>query len=360
MKNVLLISFLFITIALSAQNSSLIVLGDLHYNLHKDHDLNWLESQAGNLVQESESYSDYTDKYWGPFMKKVQKNALSVTPPVKAIIQVGDLSEGLAGSVEKARQMMQHTVKAIDSTQMPVPWIIARGNHETYGPGANEAFQEFFVPLFREQTLNPDISNASYSYHTGNVQITCLDPWDADVDMVAFLEKELSTSKSKYKFIAIHEPVIPVTGYCWYALRQDEQQRNKLLELIAKHKAIVLTGHLHRYSIVSRKTAFGPVVQVMVVSVVKDSSYQQPLNTITEYGPSLMDGFTDWKPETIETRKSILLEESKYVTFFKQTDLPGYAIIKIDDNRERIQLEYYAAFGNKPYDTINLTELMQQ
>ena len=359
MKKVLYLFSLFITISLSAQNSSLIVLGDLHYNLQNDHDLNWLESQAGDLVQESKDYSYYTNKYWDSFMEIVQHKALYVTPPAKAVIQTGDLSEGLAGSVDKARQMMNHTAEAINSTQMPVPWIIAKGNHETYGPGANEAYQEYFVPLFRKQTLIQKIRNASYSYHIDNIQITCLDPWDRDVDMVAFLEKEFSSSKSKYKFVVIHEPVIPVTGYCWYALNKDEQQRERLLELIAKYKAIVLCGHLHRYSIVSRQTALGPVVQVMVVSVVKDSTYQKPVNITYDYGPSLIEGFTDWNPVTIETRKSTLLEESKYVTFFKQTDLPGYAIIKIDDDRERIQLEYYAAFCNKPYDTHDLSALLE-
>ena len=69
----------------------------------------------------------------------------------------------------------------------------------------------------------------------------------------------------------------------------------------------------------------------MVISVVEDSSYQKPVNTINKYDASLIEGFTDWQPETIESRKAILSEESKYVTFFKMTDLPGYAIIKIND-----------------------------
>ena len=50
--------------------------------------------------------------------------------------------------------------------------------------------------------------------------------------------------------------------------------------------------------------------------------------------------------------------EAKYVTYFKQTDLPGYAIIKIDENTMGINLEYYAAFGEKPYDIIDLQQLV--
>ena len=157
----------------------------------------------------------------------------------------------------------------------------------------------------------------------------------------------------------VHEPVIPVTERCWHTLRKDPEQREKLLEVIARHKAIVLTAHLHRYSVVSRNTPFGPIVQVMVISVVKDRNYQKPTKIITEYGPSLAENMSEWQPETLEARKSILAEEAKYVSFFKQTDLPGYAIIKTDGKKGTVWLEYYAAFGKEPYDSIDLTSLLK-
>ena len=55
----------------------------------------------------------------------------------------------------------------------------------------------------------------------------------------------------------------------------------------------------------------------------------------------------------------MLAEEAKHVSYFKQTDLPGYAVIKIDDNKERIVLEYYAGFGEKPYDSVDLSALLK-
>ncbi len=362
MRKIVLISILLAIayINLLAQSSSIIVVGDLHYNQMKDHNLEWLANQPGDLVKESEDYSSYTNKFWVPFMNVLKEKTVSVKPEVKAIIQLGDLSEGLAGSVEKARQMNANTVKAIEATQMPVPWIVVKGNHETYGPGANEAYSEFFVPFFREQTNNDKITNADYSYTTGNIQITCLDSWDYSTDILDFLEKELSESKAKYKFVALHEPVVPVSGYCWYAFNQDEERHNKLMEIIAKNRAIVLCGHLHYYSVLSRKTDFGPVVQVMVVSVVRDSSYQVPSYVIDEFSPALADSSADWSPETVEARRELLSKEDEFVTYYKQTDLPGYAVIKINDDKESILLEYYAAFGKKPYDTVNLTGLLNR
>lgn len=256
--------------------------------------------------------------------------------------------------------MAGNAMKALEDANMKVPWMIAKGNHDVTGPGAVEAFQEFYVPMIRKQTNNPKIENASYSYISGDVQFTFLDPWDKNTDMVAFLDKEFSASKAKFKFVAIHEPVIPVTERCWHTLRRNPEQREKLLEVIARNHAVVLCGHLHRYSVVKRDTPFGPIVQVMAISVVKDRNYLTPSRVITEYGPSLAANVPSWQPETLKARKAMLADEAKYVTFYKQTDLPGFAILKIDSQKESVQLEYYAAFGKEPYDKIDLTKLMKQ
>lgn len=343
-----------------AQKSSFIVLGDLHYDLLQDHDMDWLSAKPGDLRQVTEEYTKYTKENWNDFMTILKSKVESNNSPVKAIVQLGDFSEGLAGTDDKARQMASNVMKAIEAIKMPVPWIIAKGNHDITGPGAMNAFHEFYIPMIRKQTKNPEINHASYSYGYDNVQITCIDPWDKDIDMVTFLNKEFSASKAKYKFVMVHEPVIPVTERCWHIWRNEPEKREKLLEVIARNKAVVLCGHLHRYSVVRRNTRYGPVVQVMAISVVKDRNYLAPSHLITEYGPSLAENVPNWQPETLEARKAVLAEEAKFVTDFKQTDLPGYAIIYIDGKKGQIILKYYAAFGDKPYDEVDLTELLKQ
>jgi hypothetical protein len=338
----------------------LIVLGDLHYDLLEDHDMDWLGKKPDDLRQVTKEYTIYTRDNWGDFMKIIRQKADYKDLNVKAILQLGDLSEGLAGNEEKAGQMASNAMKAIDAAAMPVPWIIAKGNHDITGPGANKAFEDFYLPMFRKQTNNPGIKKANYSYSYDNVQITCIDPWDKETDMIAFLENELSGSKAKYKFIVVHEPVIPVTERCWHLLRNEQEKRERLLDVIARNKAIVLCGHLHRYAVVSRNTTFGPIVQVMVNSVVKDRSYQKPSIVITKYGPSLAENVPDWQPETMDTRKAMLSEEAKYVTHFKQMDLPGYAVITIDEKNKSIVLKYYAAFAKEPFDVVDLTEMLKR
>ena len=53
----------------------------------------------------------------------------------------------------------------------------------------------------------------------------------------------------------------------------------------------------------------------------------------------------------------MLADEAQFVTYYKQTDLPGYAVIKVNAKKGTVNLEYYAAFGDKPYDKVNLSEL---
>lgn len=344
---------------LFSQNSSFIILGDLHYDRLKDHDMDWLRQKPDDLRQVTKEYTVFTEKYWSDFISVLKAKINDTRPAVKAIIQAGDLSEGLAGSPEKAFQMASNVIRATDEADLNVPWILAKGNHDITGPGSKEAFTEFYIPFIRKQTGNPEIENASYSYKYDNVLITCLDPWDKNVDIVDFLDKELSSSTAKFKFVVVHEPVIPVTERCWHLLRNEKERREKLLEVIAKNKAIVICAHLHRYSVVARQTNYGPVIQVMVVSVIKDRDYLIPSKMITEYGPSLASELPGWEPATLESRKQMLSDEARYVTFYKQTDLPGYALIRMNDKKGTVFLDYYAAFGKKPYDTVDLTLLFK-
>ena len=53
---------------------------------------------------------------------------------------MGDLSERLAGSPQKAIQMANSAFKAVNKMNLKVPFIMTKGNHDITGPGAKEAF----------------------------------------------------------------------------------------------------------------------------------------------------------------------------------------------------------------------------
>ena len=102
----------------NAQKSSFLVLGDIHYDLIEDHDMDWLSTKPDDIRQIKE-YTVYTKENWDDFMGIVKQKAQTVKPPLKAIIQVGDLSEGLAGTKEKARQMASKPLGHLRSLVSP-------------------------------------------------------------------------------------------------------------------------------------------------------------------------------------------------------------------------------------------------
>lgn len=337
--------------------ANILVAGDIHYDLLADHDMDWLSTKPDDLRQVTQEYTVFTEKFFKPFMKVLNRQATSARPPVEAIIQLGDLQEGLAGSPEKALQMTKDTLAAVEQDGPAVPWVLVKGNHDITGPGAAEAYDEVVIPWLKKE-LSPAIDKAHYVYDIGDTRIVVLDIYNRDVDFVDFLEDALEGCQARHKLVALHEPVIPVTYRCWHVLRQPAQAaaRERLLGLLASHRAIVLCGHLHHYSVVRRMTPQGPVVQVMVGSVIRDADRTEPYYTKTEYGPALLEGRDDWDPKTMEKRRAMLAEEAKFVTDYRLADLPGYAMLTLDGGAT---LRCYPALAMQPYDTVDLAALLE-
>lgn len=371
MKNFLCLCLIVLFSALplcSAKDISFIALGDLHYDLLEFHDLDWVKTKWRNPDdhrQITQEYTVYTAKHWDGLIDVLRYQTKQYQPPVAAVVQLGDMMEGIAGSPALAEKMNRGTIDAIKKADLPVPWVIIKGNHDgKYGPGEAEAYDKIFVPFVNAQ-LGTDSKDSFYTYSVGPVEfICCPDTEDRDY-LVKFVEKSLKKSKAKYKFVALHSPIIPVTGRCWdlYMYRisnkHNDAQRDKLLNLLAKHKAVVLCAHLHKYSVVRRVTDNGPVVQVMLISVIRDSNVTGPYWQTDQYGPSLVDLDPKFSPETQDQRRAALAKEAKYVTKFYLADMPGYGIISAYGDEDKLTLDVYSGLGKEPIFKVNLTELLK-
>lgn len=342
--------------SIQAQEKSFIFLGDIHYDLIDDHDMEWLDTKPDDVRQVKE-YTQITHDIWPIFSKHLRNVALNYPTKVEAVVQLGDISEGLAGSVEKADQMARNLVKGVAAVDMPVPWIIIKGNHDITGPGAVDAFNNHYVPMFQQQLNRKDITSANYAHQIGENLFVAFDPWDRRDDLLELLEKNLSSSDAKFKFLLVHEPIIPVNERCWHLYRNDPEKRERLLEIIAKNRAIVLTAHLHLYSVVKRDTEYGPIIQIMANSVVRDLQRTTATKVNTQYGWRLAADRPDWQPETLAQRLKWLDDESKFVTFFKQQELPGYGVLTTNPSGNVIFMEYYSAINTTPYERICISDL---
>ena len=89
-----------------------------------------------------------------------------------------------------------------------------------------------------------------------------------------------------------------------------------------------------------------------------------PKNVVTDYSPEFVTAHPQWQPSTLPQRMEKSLAGSKAT--YKFVMLHELVIpvnercwhVFRQDNAKRMQLEYYAAFGEKPYDTVNISELL--
>lgn len=353
--NISTIFILFIYVT-TAQERSFIVLGDIHYDLIEDHDMEWLTDKPDDLRQVKE-YTQITREIWPTFSAHLRKTARKYSPKVEAVLQLGDISEGLAGTIDKADQMARSLVKGVEAVNMPVPWIIIKGNHDITGPGAIEAFENHYIPMFQKQLNRKDITSANYSHQIGENLFVAFDPWDKRDNLLDILDKNLSVSDAKFKFLLVHEPIIPINERCWHLYRNMPEKREKLLEIIAKNKAIILTAHLHLYAVVKRETQFGPIIQLSFNSVVRDLQQTTANKINTQYGSILAKENNQWEHLTLNQRVKWLDEEAKYVTFFKQQELPGYGIISTNEKNGEIFLNYFSGIKKPAYERLCISDL---
>ena len=299
-----------------SKTTNILLTGDIHFDLLSDHHWEWVDQV--NHRPAIDMHCERTARTFKPLMETLKKQVLAAKPKASAIVQLGDLQEGMAGSPEKAAQLTRHTLEAIEEPQIPVPWVLVQGNHGLQGPGAKEAYKAQVVPYLQKE-LDPLITSMNYSYHLGDAHIVMLDNFNNPDGFIDFLETELEASTARYKFVAIHEPIIPISSLCWHCLMRMENNgptRQRLLEIIARNQAIVLCAHIHRYSVLRRMTDCGPVVQVMISSIVSEVDKKQPTDMITEYGPDTLTHGRDWRPETLKERQALLIEEGKHISDF--------------------------------------------
>lgn len=330
----------------------LLLLGDIHYDRIDSHDMEWLAGKGDDLRQVTQEYCVWTRENYPQFAGKLRQ----VAAGCNAAIQLGDLSEGLAGNRLKAEYMAHDAIGALDSLHLSIPFIMVKGNHDITGPGAKEAFRDVYLPAMSRLTQRSDtLQHATYATAIGNdLFVVCYDPWDKSATP-ELLDSLLQSSAARHKFVALHEPVIPVNHRCWHVYRKDAEKRNRLLKAIARNHATVLCAHLHKYSVVSRRTPWGPIVQIMVNSVIRNPYRQSPAEFTRNYGQTMFDGHQTWQPASLDQRRRWIEDETPYIDYYVFADIPGYATLSIDG--DDITLHYFYGCEDTPIDSVNITKL---
>jgi hypothetical protein len=153
-------------------------------------------------------------------------------------------------------------------------------------------------------------------------------------------------------------PVVPYNARStWRVYSRPEQSalRQRLIDLLGRHQAIVLCGHLHKYCLLTRRTETGRFTQLAISSIFKGSPKEHPplLEGPAAYGPQLTDLEPTFDPDTLTLRRDTLRAEQPHVERFEYAREAGYAVVNVDG--PRVTADVYRHPDEIVWRTVELT-----
>ena len=325
------------------------LLGDIHYDKWSHHDLDWVKKEKPGDVKQMEGYVATTEKYTPKLLEEVAtavKDLKARNIAVPFVVQVGDLVEGLCGSFDLQSLQFRDATAAVEQAAFGAPTLLVKGNHDITGPGAPEAFDKVLLPWLSKQA-GVELKSASYVRRQSDDLFVFFDAYKPDLDWLA-KTLEAKENQAKRVFFVIHPPVVPYNARAdWHIFPRENKrpQRERLLSLLGKYGAMVLSGHLHKYSLLTRKTADHAITQLAVCSVLR-SEKETPkgvLEGVGKYGPDLVDLEPKHAPDTVQQRRELLKAETPFIDRFEYADTAGYSIVKV--YADRVDVDLYAGVG---------------
>lgn len=333
---------------------SFVYLGDLHFDRRSHHDFEWVQAKQPGDIRQIEGYTRYTEEHTPGLLKRIQTSIAASDGRIQMILQGGDLTEGLCGSRELQETQFKDARQLVRDHIPQTPFLSAKGNHDITGPGAKEAFDAVMLPWL-SQECGQQTGSASFSFMKGPDLFVFFDAYhDNDLD---WLENTLRRNTHRYAFVVMHPPAVPYTARStWHLFWREKEQdrRERFLNILGANEVILLTAHLHKYGVVTRRTPRGTFVQVSVNSVIDspNPSVRDHLEGVEDYGGSLVKLEPEFQPDTIEERRTLLEREKPYITGFEYADFPGYAVIHVSDTG--ISLDVHIGDSDKVWKSIPL------
>ncbi len=308
------------------------LLGDLHFDRLSHHDMDWVKGRHPGDIRQIENYSKVTKQNSRGLLESVSSSLKDQNIPTFAIIQVGDLAEGLCGSYELQALQFKEAIAFVEPLTAPVPFLITKGNHDVTGPGAAKAYLDIIVPWLGKQ-LDTTISGTSYYVKHKSDLFIFFDAYRPDLD---WLGQVLDQHPARHIFLIIHKPVVPYNARSqWHVFSKDKDRakRERLLSLLGKYRTIVFGGHLHYYSVLRRETDGGVFVQLAMNSVIDfDTRKVELLEGVDKYTPDLVNLEANFSTNTKDARRELLKKEKPFINHFELAKTPCYSLIKVSDN----------------------------
>lgn len=307
------------------------VLGDLHFDRLQHHDTDWLKANHPGDVRQVENYSRITREWTPKLFETVRQQTGGLKLPVPFVAQLGDLIEGLCGSEERAATQARDAIAMVKDAKLPAPLLFCKGNHDVTGPGAAAVYDRILVPFLAEQA-GREIDKARFTRSRGGTLLVFYDAYDRG--SLDWFEALLRDRKPDRLLFLIHPPVVSFTARStWhvYSSPRQKAERDRLLSLLGRNRAVVLCGHLHKYGFLVRRTEAGKFAQLSISSVATDAAAKPKdlLEGVERYGPDLVKLEPSHSPDTVEARREVLAAEKPWIEHFEYADTWGHAVITV-------------------------------
>src|SRR5262249_25800067 len=131
-----------------------------------------------------------------------------------------------------------------------------------------------------------------------------------------------------------------------------------LLNLLGRQRAIVLCGHLHKYSLVVRRTEHGKFAQLAISSVAAsaDGKPKDERSGLGQYTPDLVELEPKHAPDTVLARRRLLAAEKPFIEHFDYSDTWGHATVRVSDGR--ISADIFRGLQAEPWKTADFDRLL--
>lgn len=332
-------------------DTGFVFLGDLHFDRPGHHNKEWVIQNYPSDITQIDRYCRITEDNT-PALFAAAAGTLR-SGPFWGVVQAGDFAEGLCGSYELQTLQFEEAKTFVQEYIQSKLFLITKGNHDVTGPQADRAYKNLILPWMSSQ-IGRTVWQTSYAVKQGNDLFIFFDSFEPDLD---WLEETLRKSNARYIFFVTHKPVVPFdarSNWHLYADADSSSERERLVTMLGHHKAIVLCGHLHSYSLLNRKTPTGSFVQLAMNSVVdkQEAPIETCLSGTTAYGAELLNLEPTFSPSTLEIRKHLLESEKAAVSYFEYAKTAGYCLIRC--RPDKIVIEIYSGCSRIPWKTYDI------
>ena len=240
--------------AKAGKGYSVAILGDTHFDAEPDsvyHSHYRNEGKAEWLWKVQRQEFARNGEMWRDRCRRMlaASATLAQERPTDFILQLGDVIQGDCDDVATHKKMLDDCIRMLRAPYPKgLPFFTVVGNHDFRGEGAASAYFGFIEP-FLSKEIGKAVKYPAFSFWRGpDLWIFCHFEQACPADLIPHLEEGIS---ARHVFLVTHGPFTPGESTSWrWRLGGDDglwgAERAKVMDLLLRRHAIVLSGHTHQ------------------------------------------------------------------------------------------------------------------